>query len=70
MLREGERAGERERKAERFLLILCLFSFFFVFLSGDKLEKFAKQEQIACAVFFYSFASVCVVHLLRFQLRS
>jgi len=37
---------------------------------ADKLEKFAKQEQIACAVFFYSFASVCVVHLLRFQLRS
>jgi len=61
MLREGERAGERERKAERFLLILCLFSFFFVFLSGDKLEKFAKQEQIACAVlFFYLVLCVCV----------
>lgn len=63
---------ERNRREGDLLNFGCFFSlyFFFFFFLADKLEKFAKQEQIACAVFFYSFASVCVVHLLRFQLRS
>lgn len=46
-----ERAKSERGRFVKFWLFF-FFVFFFFFFLADKLEKFAKQEQIACAVFF------------------
>jgi len=65
MLREGERAGERERKAERFLLIFCLFSFFFFFFERRQARKICKtRTNCVCGfIFLFGFVRLCVGHI-------